>query len=275
MMAPPSMPPSTLPPAPGASPPSLNSTYTPPATGNITNTVYRPAIDTDRPANRKIINTTHASIDYRIDTVGPSGVGRVDVYLTPDRGQNWIKVGEDLDKRTPAEIDLPGEGLFGIRLAITNGNGFGGRAPKAGDRPSLFIEVDATSPFVQLQPIDMVPGSGAIDIRWSATDANMASEPISIFFRTRADGNWQPIARNVKNDGVYRWAFPRDLGPQFFLKLEVADMAGNTTKVETPTPILLDMTEPEATLVDVIGIQSRGVAPASAPPAPPLFVPGR
>ncbi len=266
----------TLPPTITTAPPTITTTP-PQAQGNISNTVYRTAPDTgDRPANRKIINTTHASVDYRIDTVGPSGIGRVDIYLTPDKGQNWSKIAEDLDKRTPAEIDLPGEGLFGIRLAITNGNGFGGKAPKQGDRPSFFIEVDATSPFVQLQPIEMVAGSSAIDIRWTASDNNMAAEPVSMFFRTRTDSNWQPIARNVKNDGVYRWVFPREIGPQFFLKLEVADMAGNITKVETPTPILLDMTEPEATLVDVTGIQNRNPAPSqpgSIPP--PVIVPGR
>lgn len=269
----------TLPSNPITPPPTT------PAQSNVTATSYRPAsIDVgDRPTNRKIINTTHASIDYRIDTVGPSGIGRVDVYLTPDRGQNWTKVAEDIDKRSPADLDLPGEGLFGIRLAITNGNGFGGRAPKAGDRPSFFIEVDATSPFVQLQPIDMVPGSGAIDIRWTANDTNIAAEPVSLFFRTRTDGTWQPIARNVKNDGVYRWAFPRDIGQQFYLKLEVADLAGNVTRVETPTPILLDLTEPVATLVDVTPAQQRGgvssgttVTPAPIMmPAPPSLVPER
>src|SRR5262249_13406909 len=150
------------------------------------------------------------------------------------KGQSWSKIAEDADKTSPVEVDLPGEGLFGIRMAITNGNGFGGRAPKSGDRPSFFIEVDATSPFVQLQPIEMIPGAGAIDIRWTASDNNMAAEPVSIFFRTQADGGWQPVARNVKNDGVYRWVFPRQIGPQFFLKLEVADMAGNVTRVETP-----------------------------------------
>jgi hypothetical protein len=239
----------------------------PTQTTNIASTVYRPSMDTsERPANRKIINTTHASVDYRIDTVGPSGIGRVDVYLTPDKGQNWSKIPEDNDKRSPADIDLPGEGLFGIRLAITNGNGFGGKAPKAGDRPSFFIEVDTTYPFVQLQPAEMVAGSSAIDVRWTANDNNIAAEPVSIFYRTRPESTWQPVARNVKNDGVYRWVFPRDIGPQFFLKLEVADLAGNVTKVETPTPILLDLTEPEATLVDVTAVQGRAPTGAATTP---------
>ncbi len=85
-----------------------------------------------------ILNSTHATIDYRIDQVGPSGVGKVEVYLTGDGGQNWQRLQEDKDKRSPAEIDLPGEGLFGIRLAITNGNGFGGTPPTHGDVTDLL-----------------------------------------------------------------------------------------------------------------------------------------
>ena len=225
--------------------------FIPPAS-NAPPAVARPIVQADRPVDRKYLNTTTAQLDYRIDTVGPSGIGRIDVYITADRGQSWSKLAEDTTKRSPLTIQLPGEGIFGVRLAITNGNGFGGRAPKAGDRPQFTLEVDATSPHVQFQPCEIVPGAGAIDIRWSASDANLASEPVSIYYRTRAEQGWQTIAKNVKNDGAYRWVLPPDIGGQFFYKLEVADLAGNVTKMETPTPILLDQTEPEATLVDVV-----------------------
>jgi hypothetical protein len=220
----------------------------------------------DKPADRKLLNTTTAQLEYRIDTVGPSGISRVDIYITRDRGQSWEKLAEDANKRSPVSINLPGEGLYGVRLAITNGNGFGGRAPKSGDRPQYVVEVDATSPRVEFHPYEIV--NGAIDIRWSASDANLGPEPVNIFYRARPDQSWQPIARNVKNDGVYRWAFPPEIGGQVFVKLEVADLAGNMTKVETPTPIMLDQTEPEATLVDVVGA-NRGPAAQSMPPAMP------
>ena len=61
-------------------------------------------------------------------------MGKVEVYLTGDGGLNWQRLQEDPDRRSPAEIDLPGEGLFGIRLVITNGNGFGGTPPRAAMR---------------------------------------------------------------------------------------------------------------------------------------------
>jgi hypothetical protein len=148
-------------------------------------------------------------------------------------------------------------------MVLSNGNGIGGHPPRSGERPQYYIEVDATSPTVQILPYEMVPGANALDIRWTATDANLGAEPVSIYYRTRADAGWQPMVRNLKNDGVYRWAFPRDVGGQIFYKLEVVDMAGNMTKVETPTPILLDQTEPEATLLDIVGVGGNRPAPAA------------
>ena len=210
------------------------------------------------PANRKILNTPQATIDYRIDSVGPSGIGKVEVYLTVDQGQTWKRLKEDFNKRSPVDIELPGEGLFGISVIVTNGNGFGGTPPQRGDQPSYWIEVDTTCPYVSLRPIDPnTASSGALEIRWTASDKNLASEPVSLFYRTRPDGVWQTIASGLKNDGLYRWAFPRGAGAQFFFKIEVVDQAGNVGHVETPNAIVLDMTEPRGIITNVTGGDHR------------------
>jgi len=207
---------------------------------------------------RQILNTPQVSIDYRIDQVGPSGVGKVDVYLTADQGQNWKKVKEDMDRRTPVEVELPGEGVFGLKIVITNGNGFGGAPPVRGEQPTCWVEVDSTSPYVVLQPITPITQNGHLEIRWTATDANLTTDPVSLYFRTRPEGPWQAIVRNLENKGTYRWAFPRDMGGQFWVKTEVVDQAGNIARSETPTPIVLDMSEPRAS---VLGITSATVRP--------------
>jgi hypothetical protein len=177
--------------------------------------------------------------------------------MTPDDGQTWHRLGEDTDKRSPADVNLPGDGIFGIRIVITNGNGFGGRPPARGDAPHCKIEVDTAVPFVQLRSVDVLPSSGQVEIRWNAQDKNLGTAPVNLFYRTRNDGPWQVVAREVKNDGTYRWSFPRDSGPQFFFKVEVADQAGNVAHDSTRQPIVIDMTEPRATVVSVTGSSSR------------------
>ena len=61
----------------------------------------------------------------------------------------------------------------------------------------------------------------------------------------------------VKNAGVYRWNFPRDQGSQFLVKIEVIDQAGNVAHVETPNAIILDITEPHASVVGVSGMSAQ------------------
>jgi hypothetical protein len=213
----------------------------------------KPAGPASETLPHQLINNTRASVEYRIDQVGPSGVGKVEIYMTTDKGQSWHRLAEQADKRSPAEINLPGDGVYGIRIVVTNGNGFGGRAPVRGDAPHCTIEVDTTSPFVQLRSTDVLPSSGHVEIRWNATDKNLGAEPVSLYYRTRPEGPWQVIARGVKNDGVYRWAFPRDAGGQFFFKIEVTDLAGNMSQDASRQPIVIDMTEPRATVVGVSG----------------------
>src|SRR6185503_12141407 len=87
---------------------------------------------------RQLLNTPKAALEYRIDQIGPSGVGKVEVFITTDNGANWQRLAEDVDKRSPAEITLPGEGVYGVRLIVTNGNGFGGAPPVKGDAPTSF-----------------------------------------------------------------------------------------------------------------------------------------
>lgn len=206
---------------------------------------------------KQVLNTTRASMDYRIDQVGPSGVGKVEIWITSDQGQTWQRLGEDADRHSPADIDLPGDGLFGVRLVITNGSGFGGSPPARGDQPSAWIEVDTTPPFVQLREVDPITDGGALTIHWTAKDKNLASEPINLYYRSRQEGTWQVVARGLKNDGAYRWTFPRNVGSQFYFKIEVADQAGNVSTVETNNPVALDMVEPRASVLGITGIRPR------------------
>jgi hypothetical protein len=198
-------------------------------------------------------------VEYRIDQVGPSGVGKVEIYMTPDKGETWHRLSEDMAKRSPTSIKLPGDGTYGIHIAVANGNGFGGKAPVRGDKPHYTIEVDTTAPFVQLRSTDVLPNNGQVEIRWNATDKNLGSEPVSLFYRTKADGPWQVIAKGLKNDGVHRWAFPRDAGGQFFFKIEVADLANNMSHAVSAQPVLIDMSEPRATVLGVTGGSAVGI----------------
>lgn len=210
--------------------------------------------------SRQLINTQHAMIDYRLDKVGPSGVGKVDIWMKGENSGAWQHLATDPDRKTPVEVKLPHEGLFGIRLAVTNGNGFGGSPPQPADVPTFWIEVDTTPPFAQLQPIGPITGGGNIDIHWTATDKNLGPDAVNLLYAMQKNGPWHPIARQIKNSGEHSWQFPRDAGSQFFIRLEVTDEAGNVTRCELPTPIILDLSEPQGQVIGVTSVSS-GIVP--------------
>src|SRR5262249_24443575 len=98
------------------------------------------------PVTKHLVNKTHIVLKYQIDNTGPSGVGKVEFWITRDKGMTWQKLCEDAKHQSPAEVDLPGDGLFGICMVVCNGRGFGASQPTAWDIPDWWIEVDTTKP---------------------------------------------------------------------------------------------------------------------------------
>jgi hypothetical protein len=256
----PALPPPNGPALPAPGPTNLPPV--PPVTGTPS-AMSTPTGHDTAPGNRQIVNNPNTVLEYRIDQVGPSGVGRVEVWMTGDEGHNWQKLCDDPDKRSPVEFRLPGEGLFGLCLVVTNGLGVGDPPPGKGTAPDYWIEVDMTKPNAQL--LSARPGmnedAGTIFVTWTASDKNFGPEPIDLYYAVQKDGPWQPIARGLKNDGAYRWRAPLEVGSTFYIRLMATDRAGNTTVSDSPQPVLLDMSHPKA-VVTGPGTMSRSYAPS-------------
>ncbi|MGF1581064.1 MAG: hypothetical protein ACFCD0_16995 [Gemmataceae bacterium] len=206
--------------------------------------------------NRQLINTRQATIDYRLDQVGPSGVSKVDVWVKSDQAGRWQLRATDMDRRSPVEVNLPGDGLYGIHMAVTNGHGLGGQAPHAKTVPDFWLEVDTTAPFARIENVAAGTRGATVEIDWTASDSNLGKKPISLFYSTTRGGPWLPIAQHIENEKHYTWRFPQNVGSQFYIRLEVRDEAGNVTRAEPPSPLTLDLTRPKALVVGV-----RGAAP--------------
>ncbi len=192
--------------------------------------------------HRTFSNTNRVVLDYRIEAMGASGVGKVDVWYTRDLGQSWQKLCEDTDRQSPAEINLPGDGIYGISLVICNGRGFGGVPPSPGDAPDSWLEVDTTKPVGEIVQVraGMGEDSGALHITWNARDKNLGNDSIELQYAASREGPWQQVAKGLKNEGVYRWLPPAEAGAQVFLRLTVRDQANNVAFADTPQAVLLD-----------------------------------
>jgi hypothetical protein len=221
------------------------------------------------PAHHQLVNSTRLFLEYRIEQAGASGVGRVEVWYTRDKGQSWSRLCEDHARKSPAEVLLPGDGVYGLTLVVSNGLGFGGQPPVPGDAPDWWIEVDTAKPAAQITSVKLVTDDGpAVHVGWAAQDHNLGSTPAELAYAISRQGPWVPIAKNLKGEGVFRWVPPMDIGTQAFLRLTVRDLAGNVTITETTQPIALDdLSRPRARIAGIStdGSRSPAATPASAP----------
>jgi hypothetical protein len=201
-------------------------------------------------------NNPRVSLEYRIEDEGASGVGKVVVYVTRDNGRTWDVLCDDPDRKSPVEFTLPGEGVYGLKLVVSNGRGFGAEAPRSGDAPDYVIELDTTKPHAELLSVKLGPPaeSACIDISWMAADKNFGPEPIDLYYSVNQHGPWTPIAKGVPNTGKYRWFLPQEIGKEAFVRLVATDQAGNSCRCEIGEPVALDdSSRPHAVISGIRG----------------------
>jgi hypothetical protein len=210
----------------------------------------------------EIINTKQVTINYEVTKKGPSGIGKVDLWVTRDDGHSWEKLAENPDLNPPMRVELPGEGVYGFRLVLHSkasllSQGKVGRSnptPVAGDLPEIRVEVDTTPPTAQLflPELDTKQGDSLI-LTWSASDRNLAPKPITLLWAEQPTGPWQEIVKDWPNDGRYNWKLPPNIPFLVYLRLVTVDAAGNVSTAETPKPICIDLKEPEGRILGIKG----------------------
>lgn len=226
------------------------------SSGNIAGEPKAPAKpETTAPPipNKVLVNSIQAQLEYAVEEVGPSGIGKVEIWFTQDAGLNWKLLAEDKDAKSPADCKLPGEGEFGITMVITNGSGAGGRVPTPGEVPEIILEVDSTKPTAKLnyaQVLATESGKGpALFTRWEAKDKNLGERPIRLLMSDSQSGPYLPIADTHPNSGEFKWMVPANCPPKLFLRLEVLDKAGNVTFVDHPAAVQMDPSRPKGRLL--------------------------
>lgn len=267
----------TPPPAPPAQPAEHTTPVTTaaqthaPATNPAAVAVFHgPATTTPTVELSRIQAINHPRFDmaYQVEH-GPSGVSRVDLWVTRDDGQTWKRWSQH-DGRAGAirvTLDTPDnaavEGLYGFRLVPVSGAGLSDREPTRGDAPEWRLVVDTTTPRIEWYP----PTADAHDtavlvMQWRATDANFADDPITLEWSEKPTGPWVslaggsgevvqanatggPAVQRLPNTGRYAWRVPTGLPPRVYIRITARDAAGNVqTGVIGPT--LIDLTKPRA-----------------------------
>ncbi len=212
------------------------------------------------------VNSLTFDIDYDLQTVGPWGVAKVELWATRDGGQTWTSLGVDPDNRSPVRATAPGPGVYGFRILVDGANSAPAPPPKPGDNVELTLGIDLSPPRAELQTAQLGSGnlSDRVVIRWTAADERLDARPVSLFYSDRPDGPWSTIATNLENTGEYSWRLVRQMPARIFLRLEARDVAGNVATSVSRSPTELNLPQPTGRLRSVRPVTA--IPAASAPP---------
>jgi hypothetical protein len=234
-------------PVSGSPPPASDMNSTMPMRGSL------PAL--------QIVAKKEVKLGFNVGRFGPSGLGKVDVYVTTDEGATWQKSSEEprvsfppvsMDRSSPVRgtvtVSVPKDGaIYGYYLVVKSRAGLGKPAPRPGDPPHVRVEMDTTAPYAELRAPSPAPGQqDSLIMSWKAEDRNLAGNPISLEWSPNANGPWTFIGdAQLPNTGRYVWHITEKVPPAVYLKLTVRDLAGNIAVAQTDKPVLIDLTAPE------------------------------
>ncbi len=213
---------------------------------------WAPAHTSSDQASR-VVNSRTFDIEYDLQSVGPWGIAKVELWGTHDNGRTWQSYGVDPDNRSPIRVTVPGAGIFGFRILVDGANTAGAVPPQPGDEPELTVSVDLQPPTAELLATELGQGNqaGHLQVRWTATDTNLEPRPIALFYSSYPNGPWSTIASGLENTGSYTWRIGRHVPGRFYLRLEARDIAGNLATFQTPSPIALARPQPTGRLRNV------------------------
>jgi hypothetical protein len=217
-----------------------------------------------------LVPSPRFKLQYAVDDPGPNGPATLELWITQDGGRTWIRRGDDPDRVSPIDVDLGGEGTFGICLVARSASGLGDQPPAPNDPPQSWVEVDSTPPIIQLKPPQVGIGvnSGKVAIAWRASDLHLAPKSVSLFWRPDQPGaGWQPLADGQENVGQFVWTVPASAPPRFHLKVDAVDTLGHHGIAETTDmgPIVVDRSRPRSRIIGLDSNARAGFGPTARP----------
>jgi hypothetical protein len=200
-----------------------------------------------------VVDSRRFQIGYNLEGVGPSGVSSVELYITDDNGATWYHYGSDDDHQSPILVEVPREGTYGFVLGVRSGAGLASEPPQKGDPPSIVVVVDQTTPKLEMFPVEQGVGKNfnKLLISWKCEDENLAERPISLFYSPSGQTPWLPISGPTENTGSFVWTIGAGVPVKFYLRIEARDLAGHVQTIDSPQPIVIDLSRPTAKIIDV------------------------
>ena len=193
------------------------------------------------------------------------------MWITQDGGRTWIRRGEDADRMSPFDVDLGGEGTFGLCLVARSASGLGDQPPAPGDPPQSWGRgrFHGARRATLSAPDRHRPERGQGGDRLARPAICTCAQRRFAALAARRPGRaaWQPIMDGQENAGQYVWTVPPSFPAKFHLRVEAVDSLGHHGTAETSdaTPVIVDRSRPRSRIIGLDPNALAGDGPAARP----------
>jgi hypothetical protein len=219
----------------------------------------------------RLVNSKRIAFGYEVKNAGAGST--VEVWGTQDM-KKWTKYEPVMRTGHSCVVEVKAEGLYGFVLRARGEQEREDRVE--GELPQVWVAVDVTRPAVRLLAAEMDESgkAPALVLRWSATDRNLGSRPVTLAWAEKAEGPWTTIAANVENTGRYAWTPGHDVPAAVHVRVQAADLMGNLGTAQTANRLmLLRAPQPAVESVSLKGPELTGKLPESPGKGPELSDP--
>lgn len=261
---------------PSITPPALSAI--PPAASALSNTIAStsppaPIASAELPAITAV-NYLKFDLPYQLEA-GPSGISKIELYVTRDDGKSWNKWSVHDGEQRPLRVALDArgnvqpEGVYGLRLVPISGAGISEHPPAEGAAPDFRVLVDLTPPSIKMYAPDADAAQpGTLTLKWKIEDKNPAKDGVAVAWSETPAGPWKSIGAEtggaivagagsdapvrLADTGSFAWKLPERVPAKVYLRMTAWDAAGNKSEVTTPNPVLVDLTKPRARIQGIL-----------------------
>ena len=207
----------------------------------------------------QIIGTQRFRLNYGIDSIDPSGVARVDLWLTRDDGKTWQTWGSDPDNKSPFPVEVQQEGRYGFKIVVHSKDGLTGQGPSSGDDPDMWVLIDTQSPLARITSVPYGRGkeAGRLVVNYSVSDKFLTLRPIVLAYSPNPQGPWDVIGEGLRNEGRFVWKPTPDVPDRIFLRIDALDKAGNVGVHVLSQAIDVSGLVPRGTIHGVVPVGAR------------------
>lgn len=215
------------------------------------------------------VRDRQVALDFEVERKGPSGIKKIETWITQDDGGTWQKWGPDtFETLSPVQVALPeAEGTYGFRIVLYSGVMQSAGPPRRGDEPDVKLHIDRTPPVVAYYaPVPDISHPSAITLRYSVSDLNLDASTIVLQWSRQPTVGWQTIpatnARPMPSSGIAgmneaSWHLTPDVPDTVYLRITAKDKAGNVGEFVTREPVTLDLNKPTARIKAVLPATAR------------------